>query len=462
MNMKIGLDLMNSNSTEVEYQDIIIQEPELLLASLTQDQIAILKNPRYLNLIKVIQKGPLTLAEMAEEYAALAKDDEAKSESTVYRLLTDLKHNDLVQEAGKRLIEGKPLSQTLYSLTTKYIILDEQEIDWEGSDGQRIFQEIVKILTILYPDKSIDKEALLKWQLRFQRQVDEEKQKLISSKSPEIYELLSVWAPASINDTFEALGWLSVLLKNPDAHEDYLKCFMDAKDVDEASFTSKVDTTKISTTGAYRDVIRRYPFIKYLLEPDDPRSGLIEKPAYRPLFHILYDKPMTIKELVEKYNQVSTVSRTHSTISRYVKTLKEANLVIEMGIRVTQGKKATQKLYGPIARMIGLEKERHSWDDEKCEKCDWLLDTLIQLFLFLYPDLPKANKECLRQFHVATYKNVDYAFATLDAPENDNVRKLLHSYSGQDFYVIITSFLDHYIFLKTPNLHNRLRQCFSP
>lgn len=457
--MKIGLNLMNSNSTEVKYQDIIIQEPELIQISFTQDQIAILKNPRYLNLIKVIQKGPLTLAEMAEAYAALAKDDEAKSESTVYRLLTDLKHNDLVQEAGKRLIDGKPLSQTLYSLTTKYIILDEQEIDWEGSDGQRIFREIVKILTTLYPDKSIDEEALLKWQLRFQRHVDKEKQKLINSNSPEIFELLSVWAPASINDTFEALGWLSVILREPEAQKDYLKCFKDTIGVDEASFTNKMDTTKISTTGAYRDVIQQYPFIKYVLEPDDPRCNLIEKPAYRPLFHILYDKPMTIKELIERYNQVSSVSRTHSTISRYVKTLKEANLVIEMGIRVTQGKKATQKLYGPIARMISREKECHSWDDEKC---DWLLDTLIQLFLFLYPDLPKANKECLRQFHVETYKNIDLAFVKLDAPENDNVRKLLHSYSGQDFYVIITSFLDHYIFLKTPNLHNRLRQCFYP
>ena len=47
---------MNANLTEVEYQDIIIQEPELLLASLTPDQSAILKNPRYLNLIKIIHK----------------------------------------------------------------------------------------------------------------------------------------------------------------------------------------------------------------------------------------------------------------------------------------------------------------------------------------------------------------------------------------------------------------------
>ena len=450
---------MNPNSTELNHQDIIIQEPDPLLVSLTGDQISLLKNPRYLNLVKVIhEKGPLTLADMAEEYAILAKDDEAKSESTVYRILNELKQNNIVQEAGKRLIERKPLSQTLYSLKTKFIILDEEEIDWVGSDGQRIFQEIVKILQILNPDKSIDDKALFQWQLQFQHQVDTDKQKLINSKNPKILEMLSVWAPTRINNIIEALGWLSVLIKDPNAQQDYLNCFSDASEGDTVSLSSKVDTLKRSLKGAYRDVIHQYPDIKCEIMEDDPRRQYFDKSAYRPLFHVLKDGPLTIKELVTKYNEVAPVQRTPSTISRYVKTLKETNLLIEVGIRVTQGKKATQKLYGSIARMIALDKTCDTWDDERC---DQLLDTLIQLFQFLYPDLPKANKECLRNFHIASYEYVKIAFSKFSEPENKNIRKLLHSYNWQDFFVALTGFLDHQIFLNMPNMRKQLLKCFS-
>ncbi|MFQ5820371.1 MAG: hypothetical protein ACE5I5_10320 [Candidatus Heimdallarchaeota archaeon] len=450
---------MNPNSTELDHQDIIIQEPDPLMVSLTGDQISLLKNPRYLNLVKVIhEKGPMTLADMAEEYAILAKDDEAKSESTVYRILNELKQSNIVQEAGKRLIERKPLSQTLYSLTTKYIILDEEEIDWEGSDGQRIFQEIVKILQILNPDKSIDDKALFQWQLQFQHQVDTDKQKLINSNNPQILEMLSVWAPTRINNIVEALGWLSVLIKDPNAQQDYLNCFSDASEGETVSLSTKVDTLKRSTKGAYRDVINQYPEIKCEIMEDNPRRQYFDKPAYRPLFHVLKDGPLTIKELVSKYNEVAPVQRTPSTISRYVKTLKEVNLLIEVGIRVTQGKIATQKLYGPIARMIALDKTCDTWDDERC---DQLLDTLIQLFQFLYPDLPKADKECLRNFHIASYEYVKIAFSKFSEPENENIRKLLHSYNWQDFFVALTGFLDHQIFLNMPNMREQLLKCFS-
>ena len=59
---------MKQNSIENQQQDVIIQEPELVMTALNDGQIALLNNPRYLNLIKILyQKGPMTIAEMAEE-----------------------------------------------------------------------------------------------------------------------------------------------------------------------------------------------------------------------------------------------------------------------------------------------------------------------------------------------------------------------------------------------------------
>lgn len=451
---------MVPNSNEIEYQDIIIQEPELVLATLTEEQIAILKNPRYLNLIKIIhEKGSLSLAEMTEEYASQAKDDQAKSESTVYRYLTVLKEHNIVHEAGQRIFEGKTLSQTLYSLTYQFVIIYEPEIDWEGSYGWRIFKEIARILKIIYPNKPIDEEALFQWQLHFQRTVDADKQRLISSRNPEILEILSVWAPWSINDIMEAFGWLSVLIKVPSAQQDFLKCFDASSENKSASLSSRVDSIKKIAKVAYRDVIRQLPDIQFILPTNDPRRHYIENPAYIPLFHVLRDGSMTIEELVEKYNQVAPVSRTRSTIYRYVNTLKNAKLVIEVGQRVTPGKKATQKLYAPVARMIIFQDEQLlGWDSERNL---WLLDSIIKILRFLYPELPKVNKKCFREFLIAVWQYIKVGLSKLSPTKNKDVFDLLHTYNWTEFYVAYTTFLDYDVYLNNPNLYEQLRQCLS-
>ncbi|MFW9917759.1 MAG: hypothetical protein ACFFGZ_19320, partial [Candidatus Thorarchaeota archaeon] len=237
---------MAQDSTTPPHQDIIIREPALVMATLSQEQVALLQNPRYLDLVRVLhEKGAMTIEEIAEEYAALARSDQAKSESTVYRYLSLLKGQNIVQETGQRVIPGKIHSRTLYSLTAKYLIVNEPEVDWEGDYGKKLFKDVVSILRALYPEKSIDEKALFQWQLRFQRIASADRRKLIDSKDSDILKLLSVWGPYTVMDLMEYLGWNSVLLADPTIQEDFLNCFGESTELEISSLPTKDENRKI-------------------------------------------------------------------------------------------------------------------------------------------------------------------------------------------------------------------------
>jgi Fe2+ or Zn2+ uptake regulation protein len=451
---------MTPDSRENLYQDIIIQEPELAMVSLTQMQISLLEIPRYLDLVKIIhEKGPLTLAEVVEEYSALAKDDQAKSESTVYRYLTLLKDNNLVQEAGQRITEGKTHSRTLYSLTARFLIIDQPEIDWKSGYGQGLFKNLVKMLKILYPNKSIDEKALFQWQLEFQQTVDEDKHRLINSKDPVILDILSAWAPYDVHDLMEFLGWISILIKDSTVQQRFLRCFNQSSELDAVPLYTGNDVAPENNQVAYRDIIRHLPDLFCHLRSDDPRRSYLEKPAYLPLFFALRDRPMTIEELKEKYNEVAPVSRNLSTIYRYIKTLREVDLVIEMGQRVIHGQKTTQKLYGPVARVISFRgKYEPEWTSEPRE---WLLDAVIKMLEFLYPDLPPIDKEKFREFRATASQYEHEGNRRFSLPENRKIIELLHECDWRTFYQMYTTFWDYYYFINIADLPGRLQQCFS-
>ncbi|MFQ6126698.1 MAG: hypothetical protein ACE5R6_19140 [Candidatus Heimdallarchaeota archaeon] len=93
------------------------------------------------------------------------------------------------------------------------------------------------------------------------------------------------------------------------------------------------------TNVTFKDVIQQFLEIRNVILLNDPQSQYFEKQAYLPLIHVLRDGPIAIEDLLERYNQITTVPKTRSTIYRYIKTLKRANLVIEVRKRVIQEKK---------------------------------------------------------------------------------------------------------------------------
>ncbi len=449
---------MKINSSKEKYQDIIIIEPELVKTILNPDQIQILRNPRYLNLLKILyQKGPLTIKDLTEEYTKLVEIAKASSKTTIYRFITLLKLNNIVQEAGKRVVEGKVHNKTLYSLTANYFIVDE---GGKENRGKMIFKELINLLNLIYPNKKIDEQALSKWHKQLIESIEEDKKRLISSENTDILEILSIWTPYSFNDIIAFLGWESFLLKDAGAQEKFLKCFSDSK-ISQTEHRPTIDRKKQEEEiGKYRNVIKQFPEFWYGLSPNDPRHHYLEKSSYIPLFHVLQDGPMTIKELTEKYNKAASIPKTEKTIYRYTKALKDANLIIEMGYRVIQGNITTQKLYGPISRNINYIGE---FDPEwETDQRQWLLDSLVKMLEFLHPDHPKIDKKCFHEFRAFTsYHGDRELIKKLKLQENRKAYEILHYYSWNDWLTIIELLYDYYFFLNIPNLNERFRKCFS-
>ncbi|MHA2333478.1 MAG: hypothetical protein ACXAEU_15755, partial [Candidatus Hodarchaeales archaeon] len=388
---------MKHNSPTEKYLDIIINEPELAISTLNPDQIKILRNPRYLNLLKIMhKKGPLTINDLTEEYSKLVEVNKVRSKTTIYRYITQLKRSSIIQEAGKRVVEGKAHNKTLYWLTANNFIVDEKGNEWKGSREQIIFKELMKILKILYPRKMINEKALYQWHKRLQQSIIADKKLLINSGNPEILEILSIWTPYSFDDIIAFLGWESFLLKEPSAQEDFLKCFSDSK-MSTTEQSSSIESDKYEKVKEnFRDVITQFPEFWHGLSTNDPRHRYLEKSSYVPLFHVLQDGPMTIKEITKSYNEVASIPKTQKTIYRYIKTLKDTNLIIEMGYRVIQGKKTTQKLYGPISRnIVYIGEFDPDWETNQRQ---WLLDSIILLLNFLHPDLPKIDRKCFHEY----------------------------------------------------------------
>lgn len=449
---------MKHNPSKEKYQDVIISEPELVKTNLNPDQIKILRNPRYLNLLKILyQKGPLTIDDLTEEYTILVEIAKARSKTTIYRYIILLKTSNIVQEAGQRIVEGKIHSKTLYSLTANYYIIDE---GGNGNRDQVIFKELINLLRLIYPHKMINEKTLNQWHKRLIESIDEDKQRLISSGNAEILEILSIWTPYSFNDIIAFLGWESFLLKDPRAQEEFSKCFSDSKTID-TKYRPSIDSKKQKEEiGKFRDVITHFPEFWYGLPTNDPRRRYLEKSSYFPLFHVLQDGPMTIKELTERYNKAASFPKTEKTIYRYIKTLKDANLVIEMGYRVIQGKKTTQKLYGPISRnIVYIGEFDPDWETDQRQ---WLLDSLVKMIEFLHPDLPEINRRCFHEFRAFMSHHGDRELIQkLKLQENRKAYELLHYYSWNDWLTIIEMLYDYYFFLNIPDLNKRFRKCFA-
>ncbi|MHA1169628.1 MAG: helix-turn-helix domain-containing protein [Candidatus Hodarchaeales archaeon] len=448
------------NSKEKEYQDVIVKEPDLVFSELNEDQVTALRNPRNLNLIRIIHfNEPLTVNEMVREYEKVAGED-AKSESTVYRILKELEKLDLIMECGKRVSEGKVLTKNLYSLRARFIILDETEVEWKEESGREKLRELIKILNIVYPGLKIDKESLFQWQLHFQRLVDEDKQKLVNTKDHEILELISIWSPFNIADLIEFIGIYSVIIKDKAMQKKFLACFTKKTPSENTHQNNKINARRdLKRHGdGYQDLIRHRSDILCEMKADDPRASYFTNPIYRPIIKALYNKPMTVEEIVTAYADYTHEVRKPSTIYKYLKVLKEEGIVKEMGQRVYHDRKAVQRIYGLVARLFHF----HSKDSLsfRSEKRTWLIDATIKIFKYLYPHLPMADREKVRKLAIYTTECNTEGMRKLDAPENSKALELFHEYSWKDFYLVMTTYLDYNFYLNRPDIHERIMDCF--
>jgi hypothetical protein len=113
---------------------------------------------------------------------------------------------------------------------------------------------------------------------------------------------------------------------------------------------------------------------------DEKLKELFYDEGLAPIIWALRDKPLTVKEILEKYKEYVTISatklglkgkerevkieeleRSEKTIYRYLKDLENAGLITKAGQRVVIGKTATENLFARTARIFLLEDVKKGW-----------------------------------------------------------------------------------------------------
>ncbi len=118
--------------------------------------------------------------------------------------------------------------------------------------------------------------------------------------------------------------------------------------------------------------------------------------GYSPVIWALRDKPLTVKEILEKYNQyvainikkhgfkkeeekkkIENTQRSEKTIYRYLKDLENLGIIAKAGQRVVIGKTATENLFCRTARIFLLENVKEGWWE--CEESHAIMDRVARV-----------------------------------------------------------------------------------
>ncbi len=241
-----------------------------------------------------------------------------------------------------------------------------------------------------------------------------------------------------------------------------------------------------STEQEVRDLLDYEPILLKIIE-DEAILEVIEDANLFPIATILRNGPMTVQEIVEKYNQpknegeakrkaenkkyitiFGVTNKSDKTIYRYLSTLEEMGIIVHGGQRISEksvniktssDKKTrvvTEKLYMRSAHIF--ERKNIEWMSKKGE--EWA----NQFGIFISRMIEGENTvsvDCIKKFFDKWDSAKTNSLKKLAVTAPDNLLPLSIITKWQD----IVEFMDRvYIFgtlMDQPELLDELRECFQ-
>ncbi len=208
-------------------------------------------------------------------------------------------------------------------------------------------------------------------------------------------------------------------------------------------------------------VITREQLGVMVIRDEETVEKLFDK-NYEPIIIILREGPMTIKELVEKYNELASEPKSEMTIYRYLKELAKYNLVAEVGKIITTGQSATETLYGRTAKIFwNLALKEDYWTDDQGYKPDTdnqkMIETLKEL-LTLYT-CKNINSENLAKLMSKTANTTNNELAAFFEKNDDTINDLISGYSFKDVDKIFDLLGKVILIMNSDNFKEELQKC---
>ncbi len=162
------------------------------------------------------------------------------------------------------------------------------------------------------------------------------------------------------------------------------------------------------------------------------------------ILNVLREKPMTVKELTQRYNDYVTERatkqrlpqerileklRTNKTMYRYIKELTKVKLIAPAGQRMVIGKTATEVLYDRTARIFYTSQESLDWwVGENGKRTTAASGGLISLTL--NTSAPKGD--CLAKIMQKIVSENEQAMFKIFDDNQEEVTKLIYTLEGRE------------------------------
>ena len=204
-----------------------------------------------------------------------------------------------------------------------------------------------------------------------------------------------------------------------------------------------------------QDVITR-PQIGFKVIRDQAVISKLFDKNLEPIIIVLREGPLTIKELVDKYNEIAEESKSEMTIYRYVKELDKIDIVKEVGKRIKTGQSASETLYGRTAKIFWNLKDKE--DYWKSEDSKQTVDTIRDLLL-LYKENTTINSEDLGALLNKIYKKSSEEMAAFFEKNDDAIDKMISGLTFKEIDKIFDIFGTLILIMKSTDFSEDLEKC---
>jgi len=168
---------------------------------------------KLVQLIQILQKGPMTLDEISAEYRLKAKK---KSDITLYRYLNKLEKLKLVIPGGKRVSmneKNQLKSQTLYVRTAKLFFKGDFPNLSKNEKSDVIVKATGLILGQMIKNKKASEDSILNLIEEIENRRINLIEELVKTTGDQLFELLADVDWKNINILINRVGWLALILE---------------------------------------------------------------------------------------------------------------------------------------------------------------------------------------------------------------------------------------------------------
>ena len=224
----------------------------------------------------------------------------------------------------------------------------------------------------------------------------------------------------------------------------------------------------------YQDVITYKQEVVEVLKEKELTS-LFEDQNYAPILIALRKGPMTISELVPRYNQIvaqdvadrklpaketiaeiERLERKDKTLYRYVKFLVEKGLVVEAGKRVKMGQTATETLFCRSAKIFFAADKIKDWGTYPTYKK--MLPKIAKM-LSLAMGIPDISLDCLTDIMNKVNKCYDVEALEVFQKHNEEIAELVKDSSFEEIDWMLDNLSTLLLIMRGTKFEKELREC---